>query len=41
MKDILKRFDVLIRDKDKRSYNTPMEQDLKLTKTEWKEITME
>ena len=28
MKDILKRFEVLTRDIDKRSYNTPMEQTL-------------
>ena len=27
-KDILKRFDVLIRENDKRSYITPMERDL-------------
>ena len=40
-KDILKRFDVLIRDNEKRSYTTPMEQDLKLTKTEGKETTTE
>ena len=40
-KDILKRFDVLIRDNDKRSYTTPMERDLKLTKTEGKDMTTE
>ena len=41
MKDILKRFDVLIRENDKRLYTTPMEQDLKLTKTEGKDMTTE
>ena len=41
MKDTLKRFDVLIGDNDKRSKNAPMERDLKLTKTEGKDMTME
>ena len=38
---ILKRFDVLIGDNDKRSYTTPMERDLKLTKTKVQDMTME
>ena len=40
-KDILKRFEVLIRDNDKRSYTTPMKWDLKLTKTEGKDMKTE
>ena len=40
MKDILNRFDVLIRDNDKRSHNTLIERDLKLTKTEAKVTTI-
>ena len=41
MNDILRRFDVLIRYNDKTSYKTPMERDLKLTKTQGKEIRIE
>ena len=40
-KHILKRFNVLIRNNEKTSYNTPMEQDLKLTKTEGNDMTTE
>ena len=41
MKHILKRFDVLIWDNDNRLSNTPMERDLKLTKAEGKDMTIE
>ena len=39
-KDILKRFDKLIRENGNRKYDTPMERDLKLTKTEGKDMTL-
>ena len=40
-KDILKRFDVLIQDNEKRLYTTLMERKLKFTKTEGKYNTTE
>jgi len=40
-KDILKRFDKLLRQNGKRNYDTPMERDLKLTKTESRDMTLD